>query len=81
MGYVPSGHHFPHPDATDALEKQITALGESVIGVQADVSKLEDLQRLISSAVERFGQIDIMVNNAGVETRTSILDTTEAQYR
>src|SRR5580692_7090378 len=72
--------YVSHPDATDALEKQITALGESVIGVQADVSKLEDLQRLISSAVERFGQVDIMVNNAGVETRTSILDTTEAQY-
>ncbi len=27
-----------------------------------------------------FGRVDIMVNNAGVETRTSVLDTTEAQY-
>ena len=27
-----------------------------------------------------FGQLDIMVNNAGVETRTSMLDTTEEQY-
>ena len=31
-------------------------------------------------AVKAFGRLDIMVNNAGVETRTSILDTTEAQY-
>src|ERR1700684_1310687 len=69
-----------HPEATDALEAQITALGASVIGVQADVSKLDDLQRLFSAAVEKFGHVDIMVNNAGVETRTSILDTTEAQY-
>jgi glucose 1-dehydrogenase len=38
------------------------------------------LQRLFASAVEKFGHVDIMVNNAGVETRTSILDTTEAQY-
>jgi hypothetical protein len=44
------------------------------------VSHPEDLQRLIASAVERFGHVDIMVNNAGIETRTSILDTTEEQY-
>src|SRR5580698_3534754 len=69
-----------HPEATDALEAQITALGASVIGVQADVSKLDDLQRLFAAAVEKFGHVDIMVNNAGVETRSSILDTTEQQY-
>jgi glucose 1-dehydrogenase len=69
-----------HPDATEDLEKQVAALGDQVIGVQADVSKLEDLQALIDTSVERFGHIDVMVNNAGVETRTSILDTTEQQY-
>ena len=30
--------------------------------------------------MKEFGRLDIMVNNAGVETRTSVLDTTEAQY-
>jgi glucose 1-dehydrogenase len=44
------------------------------------VSKLADLQKLIDAAVSRFGRVDIMVNNAGIETRTSVLDTTEAQY-
>ena len=34
----------------------------------------------MDTAVERFGHLDIMVNNAGIETRTSILDTTEHQY-
>src|ERR1700677_2569618 len=72
--------YVSHPEATDALEAQVAALGASVIGVQADVSKLGDLQRLVDSAVEKFGHVDVMVNNAGVETRTSILDTTEAQY-
>src|SRR5271154_5882056 len=72
--------YVSHPEATEALEKEICALGARVIGVQADVSKLEDLNRLVASAVEHFGRVDIMVNNAGVETRTSILDTTEEQY-
>jgi glucose 1-dehydrogenase len=66
--------------ATEDLEKQVATLGDKSIGVEADVSKVADLQRLIDSAVKAFGRVDVMVNNAGVETRTSVLDTTEDQY-
>jgi glucose 1-dehydrogenase len=66
--------------ATEDLEKQLVALGDKVAAVEADVSKVADLERLVETAVSTFGRLDIMVNNAGVETRTSILDTTEAQY-
>ena len=69
-----------NPQATEDEEKQIIAMGDQAIGVQADVSKVSDLQKLIDEAVKAFGRVDIMVNNAGVETRTSVLDTTEAQY-
>jgi glucose 1-dehydrogenase len=69
-----------HPEATEDLEKQILAMGDQAIGVKADVSKVEDLQMLIDETVKAFGRVDIMVNNAGVETRTSVLETTEAQY-
>jgi len=72
--------YVAHPEATEALEKQVTALGDQVIGVQADVSKVADLQNLINAAVQKFGRVDIMVNNAGIETRTSVLNTTEQQY-
>ena len=72
--------YVANPDATEALEKQVSALGDLVIGVQADVSQVADLQRLVDTTVRAFGRVDIMVNNAGVETRTSVLDTTEAQY-
>jgi glucose 1-dehydrogenase len=69
-----------HPEATDELERQVAALGEKAIGVAADVSKVEELHALIDSAVTAFGRLDVMVNNAGVQTRTSVLDTTEQQY-
>jgi len=72
--------YIAHPEATDALEKQVAALGDKAIGIEADVSKVADLQKLIDGAVKAFGRIDIMVNNAGVETRTSVLTTTEEQY-
>jgi glucose 1-dehydrogenase len=69
-----------HPEVVDTLEHQISKLGDQSIGVEADVSKLADLQMLVDKTVSKFGRLDIMVNNAGVETRTSILDTTEDQY-
>src|SRR5499427_7002612 len=72
--------YVSHPEATEALEEQISKLGDQSIGVKADASKLADLQMLVDKAVSAFGRLDIMVNNAGVETRSSVLDTTEEQY-
>ena len=72
--------YVSHPDAAEELEKQVTALGDRAIGVDADVSKIADLERLIDATVKAFGRLDIMVNNAGIETRTSLLETSEEQY-
>jgi glucose 1-dehydrogenase len=72
--------YVAHPEATEALEREIAALGDESIGVEADVSSVRELQGLIDAAVAKFGRVDIMVNNAGVETRTSVLNTTEDQY-
>jgi glucose 1-dehydrogenase len=68
------------PAATEDLEREIVALGDRAIGIEADVSKVADVQRLVDTTVAQLGRVDIIVNNAGIETRTSILDTTEAQY-
>jgi glucose 1-dehydrogenase len=72
--------YVAHPDATEDLVRQVEALGVRAIGVDADVSEVDDLRNLVETAVKTFGRVDIMVNNAGVETRTSVLDTTEEQY-
>jgi glucose 1-dehydrogenase len=66
--------------ATEELERQVAALGDQSIGVDADVSKVGDLQMLVERTVKELGRLDVMVNNAGIETRTSILDSTESQF-
>jgi glucose 1-dehydrogenase len=48
--------------------------------VVGNVAKRADVDQLVATAAKEFGRLDIMVNNAGVETRTSVLDTTESQY-
>lgn len=72
--------YVAHPEATEALEQQIAALGDQSVGVDADISTVEGVQALVDAAVKNFGKLDIMVNNAGMETRTSVLETTEKQY-
>jgi glucose 1-dehydrogenase len=72
--------YVANQQATEDLEKQVIALGDQAVGVEADVSKIADLERLVAETVKAFGRVDIMVNNAGVETRTSVLDTTERDY-
>ncbi|WP_427383247.1 SDR family NAD(P)-dependent oxidoreductase [Janibacter sp. G56] len=53
---------------------------ERAIAVKADVSKVADLTMLVSTAVETFGRLDVMVNNAGVEFGETLLTLTEEKY-
>jgi glucose 1-dehydrogenase len=72
--------YVAHPEVTEALAQRVRALGNQALAVKADVSQVAELRTLIAAAVQKFGRVDITVNNAGVETRTPLLDTTEAQY-
>lgn len=53
-------------DALDAVAKKIEAEGGSVLAVSADISVDADCRRLVKEAVKAFGQVDVLVNNAGV---------------
>jgi uncharacterized protein len=48
-----------------ALAHEIEALGADVLVVQTDMSKFGDIQSLVSQTIERFGRVDVLVNNAG----------------
>lgn len=56
----------------DAAVKELEALGAPALAVMADAGKREDVDRLIEVTRERFGRIDVVVNNAGI-TRDQLL--------
>ncbi len=66
--------------AAKATVDAITNAGGKAQAVHGDVSSIADLQGLVDASVKSFGRLDVMVNNAGMETRTSVLDTTERQF-
>jgi len=72
--------YVAHPDETTEIIDRIERAGGKAVGVKADVSQVADLERMVATAVENFGRLDVLVNNAGMETRTSVLDTTEEQF-
>jgi glucose 1-dehydrogenase len=66
--------------AAEATVQAIRQLNGKAQAVQGDVSSVADIQTLIDQTVLAYGRLDVMVNNAGLETRTSLLDTTEHQF-
>jgi len=69
-----------HPDYAAEVVAAAGRAGGRAVGVEADVSRTEDLRRVIRAAVENFGRLDVLVSNAGIETRTSLLATSEADF-
>ena len=54
------------PDAAKEVVEEIKALGSEAIPLQADVSKVEQVNSMVEKAIEAWGTIDILVNNAGI---------------
>lgn len=70
---------------TDLQEKKVQAvaaeLGERAVGLRVDVTKREDVDAAVAAAVERFGRLDVVVNNAGGCIVTSVPeDTTDEDW-
>ena len=73
-------NYHKNEDAANTTKQEIEAAGGKAQIIQADVSSVADIQKLVDGTVAAFGRLDILVNNAGMETRTSTLDTTEHQF-
>jgi len=63
-----------NPDTANKVSDQIKALGAQSIAVAADVSKPDQVAALIDTTVKQFGKLDIVVNNAGIETKAPFVD-------
>ncbi|MEO0458665.1 MAG: 3-oxoacyl-[acyl-carrier-protein] reductase [Cyanobacteria bacterium P01_A01_bin.114] len=59
--------------AADEVVAQIAEQGGSAIAAQADVSKADDVDGLIKAAMDKFGRVDVLVNNAGITRDTLLL--------
>ena len=64
-----------HEDEAKEAAEEIEGSGGRALVVQADVTKPEDVEKLVSKTVEEFGRLDIMVNNAGMEEKMPFLET------
>lgn len=67
-------------DGAEATARQVREQGRAALIVQADVSSGADVERLFDRALERFGRVDVLVNNAGITTRMPFLEADEAFY-
>jgi 3-oxoacyl-[acyl-carrier protein] reductase len=64
----------------DATAAEITKAGGEALAVVADMSKAADCERFINEVVQRFGRIDILLNNAGTSARGKFLELDDATW-
>ncbi len=68
-------------DAVRQAAEEMRSTGGNVLGIQADITRQEDVDRLFAEAIGHYGGLDVLVNNAGRSMRGKVLDTTPEQFR
>lgn len=58
----------------------ITEAGGQAIGMVVDVTKVEQVEKMVSDTAEQFGSVDIVVNNAGITADAQLIKMEEAQW-
>lgn len=71
-GYAVALNYAGSQAAAEAVKGEIEAAGGKAFTIQGDVSKAEDVDRIFKTIKEEFGQLDVLVNNAGI-TRDGLL--------
>jgi len=67
-------------DMARDVERYLVEKGLSAKSVQTDVSKVSDIQKMVDFTIEMFGNVDILINNAGIFHPTPIEDITEEEW-
>lgn len=66
-------------DASETVDR-VRDMGRQAIAVEANVAMQKDVRLMVDQAIEAFGHIDILINNAGVVHRDTLLETSEATW-
>ncbi|ASZ13834.1 SDR family oxidoreductase [Chitinophaga pendula] len=66
--------------AAEQVVADITAAGGNAIAVQADVSKPTDAEKLFDAAIDKYGKVDVLLNNAGIMIIKPLKDTTDEDF-
>lgn len=69
-----------HQEECDSVVEEIVQLGGNAMGIRSDVCHIAEIENLITTAIKRFGAIDVLINNAGMALTNKILDVDEASY-
>lgn len=69
-----------NPEQGKLTEQEINAAGGRAVFAPCNVAKAEDCQRVVQTAVERFGSLDILFNNAGIIRRTNVTNISEEDW-
>ena len=68
------------PDTAEQTAADIRGLGVDAFAVKADVGVGAEVRQMVADVAARFGRLDFLVNNAGVQTWTPLLDVTEEEW-
>lgn len=67
-------------DTASTVAAEINALNVPAVGLEGDVSRVAEIENMVKQVVDRFGTVDVLVNNAGILHATQIEDITEAEW-
>ena len=67
-------------EKAEETAKEIEAMGRKAMAIKVDVANSGDVERMVQTILERFGQIDVLVNNAGIARDKLILRMTEEDW-
>jgi NAD(P)-dependent dehydrogenase (short-subunit alcohol dehydrogenase family) len=68
------------PGTVNSVAEAINAMGGEAVAIAANMQKKESREQLVASALEAFGRVDILVNNAAILVPGSVVDFSERYY-
>jgi 2-dehydro-3-deoxy-D-gluconate 5-dehydrogenase len=82
LGLAEAGANIVIADIADSTEtkEKILSLGKKVIQMKVDLMKFDTINNVVKKALDEFGKIDILINNAGIIRRTPAIDFSEKDW-